>query len=122
MTQTERWTWCVWMGIVTSSAISIKWTALATPGMIGENIILRISLLEQLLGNRLCIYFCYAGRAEAAATFVSRRPRKLLLRPPFITIAVESFGAIFFLRRSVPLSDLLRVAAVAFILYSHWFW
>ena len=30
----ERNLWCLIMGIVTSSAISIKWTALATPGMI----------------------------------------------------------------------------------------
>ena len=70
MAQRERWAWCIWMGIVTSSAISVKWTALATPGM----------------------------------------------------IAIESFGAVFFLRRAVPWADLLRVASVAFALYSLWFW
>lgn len=34
MGEKERNLWCLVMGIVTSSAISIKWTALATPGMI----------------------------------------------------------------------------------------
>ena len=37
-------------------------------------------------------------------------------------IAIESFAALFFLRRSVPWSDLLRIAAIAFALYSHWFY
>ena len=37
-------------------------------------------------------------------------------------IAVESFLALFFLRRAAPWADLLRVAAVAFALYSHWFY
>lgn len=31
----ERNCWCLAIGIATSSAISIKWTGLATPGMIG---------------------------------------------------------------------------------------
>lgn len=34
MGELERNLWCVGVGIATSSAISIKWTALATPGMI----------------------------------------------------------------------------------------
>jgi hypothetical protein len=37
-------------------------------------------------------------------------------------IAIESFAALFFLRRAAPWSDLLRVAAVAFGLYAHWFY
>lgn len=37
-------------------------------------------------------------------------------------IAIESFMALFFLRRAAPWADLLRVAAVAFALYSHWFY
>ena len=32
---TERNLWCLAVGVTTSCAISIKWTALATPGMIG---------------------------------------------------------------------------------------
>jgi dolichyl-phosphate-mannose--protein O-mannosyl transferase len=34
MGERDRWAWVVAMGVATSSAISIKWTALATPGMI----------------------------------------------------------------------------------------
>ena len=32
MSWRERWLWCIGVGAVTSSAISVKWTALATPG------------------------------------------------------------------------------------------
>jgi dolichyl-phosphate-mannose-protein mannosyltransferase len=67
---TERNLWCLAVGVVTSSAISIKWTGLATPGMIG----------------------------------------------------MESFFGFFFQRkRPVPLVDLLKILAVAAVLYYTWF-
>jgi dolichyl-phosphate-mannose--protein O-mannosyl transferase len=65
-----RQLWCVWIGFVTANAISIKWTALATPGL----------------------------------------------------IALESFFAVFFLRRSVDFLDLLKVAGAAFVTYANWFY
>jgi len=64
----ERAGWCIAVGLACANAISIKFTGLATPGM----------------------------------------------------VAVESFFAVFFLKRSIPLLDLLAillVAAVVFVFY-----
>ena len=66
----ERNLWCLAVAVATSSAISIKWTALATPGMIG----------------------------------------------------MESFFGFFFQRKKpVPLADLLKILAIAAVLYYLWF-
>ena len=70
MSDVERNLWCLAVGAATSSALSVKWTTLATPGM----------------------------------------------------IAVESFFAFFFLKRSAaPFPDLLKILAVACSLYFLWF-
>jgi hypothetical protein len=37
-------------------------------------------------------------------------------------IALESVMGLWFLRRAVPWSDLLRIAFVALLTYAHWFW
>jgi dolichyl-phosphate-mannose--protein O-mannosyl transferase len=66
MSTWERNGWCVAVAVATSSAISIKWTGLATPGMIG----------------------------------------------------LESFFGFFFLRRkAAPFTDLLKILAIAAVLY-----
>ena len=36
MSWRERWLWCLAVGAATSSAASVKWTALATPGACGS--------------------------------------------------------------------------------------
>lgn len=61
--------WVLAVGLTCGSCISVKWTALATPGM----------------------------------------------------LAVESFFAVFMLKRSAPLVDMLGVGAVMFCVYSFWF-
>ena len=61
----DRAVWCVLVGVCCANAFSVKWTGLATPGL----------------------------------------------------IAVESFTAVFFLKRAVPWLDLLGVAGVAFCTY-----
>lgn len=61
--------WCLLLGWVCANCVSIKYTGLATPGM----------------------------------------------------VAVESFFAFFFLRRAIPLPDLLMVAATVFLTFSSYF-
>ena len=70
LTELDRWKWCLWCGFVFGNAISVKWTGLATPAMIG----------------------------------------------------LESFMALFFLRRAVSWPDLLRIAGSALLTYATWFW
>ena len=47
---------------------------------------------------------------------------------PYVTftfaamIGLESLMGLFFLRRSVPWLDLVRVGVVALLTYAHWFW
>ena len=42
----QRWAWLVWMGLVTSNCVAIKWTGLATPAMVGLESLLAIGFLE----------------------------------------------------------------------------
>jgi len=69
MSLTARLMWVVAVGVVCANAVSIKFTGLASPGM----------------------------------------------------VAVESFFAAFFLRRAIPITDLLLVAAVAFATFSAYY-
>jgi hypothetical protein len=69
MTVSTRLLWAVAVGVVCANAVSIKFTGLASPGM----------------------------------------------------VAVESFFAAFFLRRAVPITDLLLVAGVAFATFSAYY-
>ena len=70
MSWTERILWAAALGLACGAAVSIKWTALATPGM----------------------------------------------------IAMECFFAIFFLRRAVPIFDILIMGFFAFVFYAANFW
>ena len=111
-----RLAWAVGLGVACGNALSIKWTTLATPGMIGEGMAMTACSAAARPGT---LGAAWHGRMPAPSTPPAPAPPPL----PCPAAAVESFFALFFLRRPLHLAlDLLPVAAAAAAVYAFYFW
>jgi hypothetical protein len=97
MGERERLMWVVLVGVSTSSALSVKWTTLATPGMIA---------LESFFG----FFFLRVSSRRVGKRTSSPPPA-----PPYYPFPFPSQ------RKPAPLYDLIRILVVAFSLYYLWF-